>query len=505
MTDAAPDERGVVAGRPGRRRPATPSFAARRRRRRPARRLGADRDRRPDVRWGERTFVMGILNVDARTRSPATACSAAAGRPGRPRPSSWRRADGRRGRRPPRRRRRIDPAGPRAGRRGARRLDRVVPVVAALRAALPGRRRSASTRRSPSVAAAALDAGADLVNDVWGVGRGRRAGPARGRARRPDRPDAQPRRRPRYDEPHGRGRRRTSSAAIERALGAGVPLGATRSSIPGFGFGKTPDHNLALLRDLGGAARPGPADPARDVAQVDARPGPRPAARRAARGDPRHDRARDRRRRRHRPRPRRPRRTSGPPGWPTRSSAADRRPTAAGWEARDERPDRAPQHGVPGPPRRARAGAARAPAVPGRRRAASSTSSRPASTTTSRRRSTTAVVFETVPEIVESTSVPAPRGARRGDRPRAPRRLPGRRGRSSGSASRTSRSSGTLDYAGVEIRRRRPAELPRTPDDAAVAARGRHGPDVRSVHLDGDRLAVAEDAQGRPSGPARTG
>jgi dihydropteroate synthase len=38
--------------------------------------------------------------------------------------------------------------------------------------------------------------------------------------------------------------------AIDRALAAGVP----REHLivdPGFGFGKTPEHNLALLRDLG--------------------------------------------------------------------------------------------------------------------------------------------------------------------------------------------------------------------------------------------------------------
>jgi dihydropteroate synthase len=38
-------------------------------------------------------------------------------------------------------------------------------------------------------------------------------------------------------------------AAIERALGAGVPWESIVVD-PGFGFGKTPEHNLALLRDL---------------------------------------------------------------------------------------------------------------------------------------------------------------------------------------------------------------------------------------------------------------
>jgi dihydropteroate synthase len=42
-------------------------------------------------------------------------------------------------------------------------------------------------------------------------------------------------------------------AAVERALGVGLP----RASIivdPGFGFGKTAEHNLAILRHLGALA-----------------------------------------------------------------------------------------------------------------------------------------------------------------------------------------------------------------------------------------------------------
>jgi dihydropteroate synthase len=46
---------------------------------------------------------------------------------------------------------------------------RVVPVIAALRAALPVTPISIDTRK-PAVAEAALAAGADLVNDVWAVG-----------------------------------------------------------------------------------------------------------------------------------------------------------------------------------------------------------------------------------------------------------------------------------------------------------------------------------------------
>ena len=46
---------------------------------------------------------------------------------------------------------------------------RVVPIIAAIRAALPDTPISIDTTK-PSVAEAALAAGADLINDVWGVG-----------------------------------------------------------------------------------------------------------------------------------------------------------------------------------------------------------------------------------------------------------------------------------------------------------------------------------------------
>jgi dihydropteroate synthase len=125
-------------------------------------------------------------------------------------------------------------------------LARVVPVVAAVRAALPDMPLSIDTTK-PGVAAAAIDAGADLVNDVWGVA--------------PD--DALARLAAERGVPivlmHNRAEARYDDlipeiiadleAAIERALAAGVP----RDDIlvdPGFGFGKTAEHNLALLADL---------------------------------------------------------------------------------------------------------------------------------------------------------------------------------------------------------------------------------------------------------------
>src|SRR5450756_1866227 len=47
-------------------------------------------------------------------------------------------------------------------------IARVVPVIAAIHAALPDVPISVDTAK-PGVAAAALDAGASLLNDVWGV------------------------------------------------------------------------------------------------------------------------------------------------------------------------------------------------------------------------------------------------------------------------------------------------------------------------------------------------
>jgi dihydropteroate synthase len=126
-------------------------------------------------------------------------------------------------------------------------IARVVPVIAALAAALPDVPVSIDTT-SPTVAAAALDAGAHLLNDVWGVAEDTAL--ARLAADR--------------GVPivlmHNRREARYRNVvaevvadlqrALDRALDAGVPWDDLVVD-PGFGFGKTPDHNLALLRDLG--------------------------------------------------------------------------------------------------------------------------------------------------------------------------------------------------------------------------------------------------------------
>jgi len=124
---------------------------------------------------------------------------------------------------------------------------RVVPVIAAIRAALPETPISIDTAK-PEVAEAALAAGADLLNDVWGTAS----------------EDTMATVAATHGVPlivmHNRAEARYRSLipeviadlqrAIERALAAGVAA-ADVIVDPGFGFGKTADHNVALLHDLG--------------------------------------------------------------------------------------------------------------------------------------------------------------------------------------------------------------------------------------------------------------
>ena len=126
-------------------------------------------------------------------------------------------------------------------------IARVVPVIRAVAAALPGMPISVDTT-SPAVAAAAVDAGAHLLNDVWGVA----DDPAMVRV-------AAERGVPivlmhNRSEPRYRNLLPEVVAdlwrALERAVDAGVPWDRLIVD-PGFGFGKTPDHNLALLAGLG--------------------------------------------------------------------------------------------------------------------------------------------------------------------------------------------------------------------------------------------------------------
>jgi dihydropteroate synthase len=128
----------------------------------------------------------------------------------------------------------------------AEEIARVVPIIRAVRAALPDLPISVDTTK-PAVAAAALEAGADLINDVWGVADD----------------DSLARLAADRHAPivlmHNRGEARYTNLvaevigdlqrAIERALRAGVAWERIIVD-PGFGFGKTAEHNLALLREL---------------------------------------------------------------------------------------------------------------------------------------------------------------------------------------------------------------------------------------------------------------
>jgi dihydropteroate synthase len=213
-------------------------------------------------RWGERTFVMGVLNVTPDSFSgdgllaasagsvTARGTSSDAGSPGGGDPLEAAVATGRR---------MVDEGADildiggestRPGHSpvaGDEERHRVVPVIAALRAALPDTALSVDTTK-PAVAEAALAAGADLINDVWGVGDD----------------DAMARLAADHGVPlvvmHNRAEARYTTflpeliADLQRAIERALRLGVRWDDLvidPGFGFGKTPEHNLVLLRELG--------------------------------------------------------------------------------------------------------------------------------------------------------------------------------------------------------------------------------------------------------------
>ncbi len=124
--------------------------------------------------------------------------------------------------------------------------QRVVPVISAIHAALPDIPISVDTSKA-TVAAAALDAGASLLNDVWGTGPDEAMARLAGTRQVP------------IVVMHNRGRADYEdfvaelladlTAALERAQRLGVPAESLIVD-PGFGFGKTPEHNLEAMRHL---------------------------------------------------------------------------------------------------------------------------------------------------------------------------------------------------------------------------------------------------------------
>jgi dihydropteroate synthase len=209
--------------------------------------LGETRIGARTFRWGERTFVMGILNVtpdsfsgdgllgngdaspnpvdaavtQARLMIEAGAelldVGGASTRPGHDE---------------------VDEA---------EELRRVVPIVRAVRGVLRETPITIDTTK-PAVAAAALDAGADAINDIWGVSDDDalvRLAAARGVPVILMHNRAEPVYADLLPEVIADLRR-----AVAKAERAGVPRGQTIID-PGIGFGKTAEQNLEVLRNLG--------------------------------------------------------------------------------------------------------------------------------------------------------------------------------------------------------------------------------------------------------------
>ena len=192
--------------------------------------------------WGERTFVMGILNV-----TPDSFSGDGLIRGGDPVTAAVEQA-----------RRMVDEGadildlGGESTRPGhapvdaAEEIGRVIPVLAAVRGALPDIPLSIDTTKAV-VAEAALAAGAHLLNDVWGVGPDPAMVELAASAGVPllvmhNRGE------PRYDDVVREVAEdlRAAHARAERARVAPDALIVD----PGIGFGKTADHNVTMLRHL---------------------------------------------------------------------------------------------------------------------------------------------------------------------------------------------------------------------------------------------------------------
>ena len=198
--------------------------------------------------WGTRTYVMGILNITPdsfsgdgllATDDPAAAADTVAAAVATARRMVAEGAD-------------LLDIGGESTRPGHAAVSaeaeaaRVVPVIAAVRAALPSTPISVDTTKV-RVAELAIDAGADLINDVWGVGPDEdlaRLAATRGLPLVVMHNRAEPVYADLMGEIVGELR-----AAVERAVRLGVARGDVIVD-PGFGFGKTAEHNLVVLRDL---------------------------------------------------------------------------------------------------------------------------------------------------------------------------------------------------------------------------------------------------------------
>jgi dihydropteroate synthase len=194
--------------------------------------------------WGERTFVMGIINAtpdsfsgDGLLAGSANAVEAAVGQA---REMVDEGAD-------------LLDVGGESTRPGHAEVDereelrRVVPVVRAIRGVLRDVPITVDTTKV-AVAAAALDAGASAVNDIWGVSDDDalvRLAAARNVPIILMHNRAEPVYADLVEEVLADLRR-----ALAKAADAGVPDAQTIVD-PGIGFGKTAEQNVALLHDLG--------------------------------------------------------------------------------------------------------------------------------------------------------------------------------------------------------------------------------------------------------------
>jgi len=195
-------------------------------------------------RWGERTFLMGILNATPDSFSGDGLLADGTDHVGRAVAQARAMADEGAD---------LLDVGGESTRPGhavvslEAELARVVPVVEAVRAALPAMPITIDTT-TPEVATAALDAGADAITDVWGVAADdslARIAAGRGAPIIVMHNRATPVYADLVEEVIADLR-----GAIEKAHRAGVPEDRILVD-PGIGFGKTAAQNLLLLRDLG--------------------------------------------------------------------------------------------------------------------------------------------------------------------------------------------------------------------------------------------------------------
>ena len=194
--------------------------------------------------WGERTYLMGVVNVtpdsfsgDGLLTQDGVSGVEAAVRQARAMVDEG--AD-------------LIDVGGESTRPGHQRISveeeiaRAIPVVREIRAALPDVPISIDTSRA-DVAAAAVEAGADLINDIWGV------------AAEGDLLALAAERRLPIVLMHNRQQARYAnvvaeviadlSRALDAAQAAGIDWDLTIVD-PGIGFGKTAEQNVAVLHDL---------------------------------------------------------------------------------------------------------------------------------------------------------------------------------------------------------------------------------------------------------------